>query len=65
MKIAIDNVQPEVATEYLNVSDVQDIEEKYVRCVDHNIDIIITADKQTAEFFQQNGIKAYILIALS
>ena len=65
MRIAIDNVQPEVATEYLNVSGIRDLTEKYVKCVDNNIDMIITSNRQTAKFFQMNGIKAYILIAIS
>ena len=65
MRIAIDNVQPEVATKYLNVSSIRDLTEKYVRCVDNNIDIIITSNRQTAKFFQMNGIKAYMLTAVS
>jgi hypothetical protein len=65
MKIAIDNVQPDIAIGAINLSGIKDLETKYVKCVDSKVDWVITSDDKTAKFLNENGIKANVLVAVS
>lgn len=62
MIIGIDNVDIELCDNMVDLSEHVPDDEKYVYAVDYRVDMIITIDKETAEYFKENGIPAYLEI---
>lgn len=61
MKIGIDKVDYPTKDTAVDLSTYSDLNEKYVRAVDNTIDIVVTSDIKTAEYFRENGIPAAVL----
>lgn len=62
MVIGIDNVQLSGIGSYTDLSKYSDKDEKYAQAVDHKIDLIITDNKEIANYFRDNGIAAFLKV---
>jgi len=62
MIIGIDNVDIDLCEAQVDLSEHIPDDEKYVYAVDNRVDMIITIDRETAEYFRENGIPALLEI---
>lgn len=62
MKIGIDNTQIDLSDERVYLGQYIELDEKYVHAVDNKIDVLITTDKKTAQYFTENGIPSLVML---
>lgn len=60
MVIGIDNVEFDSKDTVVDLSEYTDLEEKYVIAVNNKVDMLITSDKETGDYFKSNGIATFI-----